>query len=315
MWDKAFFVILGSRCNLSCRHCYNEADVLKRGVGGDDFLSRQRLEPLFDALAEQGYGKVFLSGGEPLLHDDIAGIAAAASRRGLTVAAFSNGELLDADLIGRLAEAGLKELRISLNELCWTASARARDTVLARKTRWTEALIAHGIAVGYVSIISAFNIDHIVPTLRRLRGLGAGVKLQPLFLPPDMADRRAACTGIPAAKWEQLIADLAALCDETDLGAESRRFPVYGNPWKLVRYVRFLADYFVNGRHPDFCPTGPLLVVGPDGAVHPCLFRFDLALGDLDHPSGLRSLDAAMAGHRDLRHAPCFGEYCLSAYR
>src|ERR1700729_421511 len=63
------------RCNLSCTYC-NEYDDFSKPVPVDVMVSR------INKLADLGTSIVTLSGGEPLLHPDLAEFIGAMRRRG-----------------------------------------------------------------------------------------------------------------------------------------------------------------------------------------------------------------------------------------
>ncbi len=316
MIEKPFFVILTNRCNLACPHCYNELDPLKMvKTKSEDPLTRDRLQFLFQELASQGYEKGFFSGGEALLRPDAPDVLGDAKRFGLKTALFTNGHVFTDELIERLAASGLDEVRISLNELAWIRSREQYERVFARQVKWVPALRRVGIGVGIIYIISKLNVGYMDETHERVRALGAGMKLQPLYLPHDLKGfNTAAAARIEAGEWDSLLHELETAVGKTDFKAEAE-YEVYGNPWKLLRYLRFVRDVYVMGARPDFCPTGPILVVDSEGYFHPCLFRFDLVCGHISDDVAVRSVRETVDGNSNLRTAPCFREECLSAYR
>ena len=83
------------RCNLSCGYC-NEFDRTSHPVPLSD------VEQRIDALAALGTTIITLSGGEPLLHPDVADIIRHIRRRGAVATIITNGYLLSAAMIGAL---------------------------------------------------------------------------------------------------------------------------------------------------------------------------------------------------------------------
>jgi len=316
MIEKPFFVILTNRCNMACPHCYNELDPLKMvKIKTEDPLTRERLQFLFKELVQQGYEKGFFSGGEALLRPDASDVLGDAKRLGLKTALFTNGHLFTHELIEKLARAGLDEVRISLNEMAWVRNREQYERVFARQTQWISELRKAGIGVGIIYIISKLNGIYLNETHQRVRALGAGMKAQPLYLPDDVKGfGSAAATCIEDGEWDRLLHEVETTAVETDYEVEAR-YSVYDNPWKLLRYLRFVRDVYVLGARPDFCPTGPLLLVDSDGYFHPCLFRFDLVCGHISDDEAIRKIRMTIDGYADLRSAPCFKEECLSAYR
>lgn len=107
------------RCNLECIHC--------RAVSGEDApegeLTLADYEALFDNIASFASPLILLTGGEPLLRDDIYDLAAAASARGFRAALSTNGTLVTREVAARFIESGVKSASISIDG----ASARVHD--------------------------------------------------------------------------------------------------------------------------------------------------------------------------------------------
>ncbi|MGB5539066.1 MAG: heme d1 biosynthesis radical SAM protein NirJ [Gammaproteobacteria bacterium] len=99
------------RCNLTCKHCYSiSADIDFPGE-----LSTTEIYSVMDDLKRFGVPVLILSGGEPLLRPDIFDISARARAMGFYVGLSSNGTLIDADNIERIASIGYDYVGISLD--------------------------------------------------------------------------------------------------------------------------------------------------------------------------------------------------------
>jgi len=99
------------RCNLDCIHC--RATAGDQAPEGELSLHEYRL--LFENLASFANPLVILTGGEPLLRDDIFEIGLAATARGFRTALSTNGTLVNAETAGRLLEAGIRSASISID--------------------------------------------------------------------------------------------------------------------------------------------------------------------------------------------------------
>ena len=101
------------RCNLTCKHCYSiSADTNFPGE-----LNTAQVLAVMDDLKAFQVPVLILSGGEPLLRPDIFMIAKAAKARGFYVGLSSNGTLIDANNIGRIAECDFNYVGVSLDGL------------------------------------------------------------------------------------------------------------------------------------------------------------------------------------------------------
>ncbi|HEX2162598.1 MAG TPA: radical SAM protein [Thermoanaerobaculia bacterium] len=106
---------LTQRCNLACAHCYIAAGPW-HGAGGE--LSTDECRRIADeVLAENPAPLFILSGGEPLLRDDLEEIAAHAARGGATVVVGTNGTRLTEARIASLQAAGVRGVAISIDSL------------------------------------------------------------------------------------------------------------------------------------------------------------------------------------------------------
>ena len=102
---------LTHRCNLRCRHCYVVPEANKRE------LSTEEVKSIFEQLVEAGCLHVTLTGGEPLVREDILSLIDYARRIGLFIHLFTNASLITPQIADRLAEFQLISLEISFHSL------------------------------------------------------------------------------------------------------------------------------------------------------------------------------------------------------
>ena len=136
---------LTRRCNLACAHCYISAGSwhsAARELGTTECF--QVIEQL---LSVNPSPLLILSGGEPLLRDDLERIVAHATERGATVVVGTNGTGLTDARIGSLAEAGVQGVALSIDSLDPTYHDRFRhgSGALAETLAAVERLRGHEI--------------------------------------------------------------------------------------------------------------------------------------------------------------------------
>lgn len=102
-----------ARCNSDCSYCPYRKSLSRERVD----ISLETLRNTIDSLAELGVKLLFLSGGEPLLRNDITDICAHAHNRGMIVQLSTNGLLLTQSCALGLSDAGLRHLIMSLDSL------------------------------------------------------------------------------------------------------------------------------------------------------------------------------------------------------
>ena len=133
------------RCNLTCKHCYSFS-------GDTDFAGELATEDVLAVMADLrafGVPVLILSGGEPLLRPDIFAITARAKALGFFVALSTNGTLIDAANVGRIAAAGYDYVGISLDGIGATHDAfRRKEGAFAASLNAVRLCRAAGIKVG-----------------------------------------------------------------------------------------------------------------------------------------------------------------------
>lgn len=104
------------RCNLRCRYCMPEPEYV--WLPREDILSFEEMATLAGYFADLGVDKVRLTGGEPLLRQDLARLVRLLRQdRRITEVALTTNGILFTDHAQGLYEAGLDRVTISLDTL------------------------------------------------------------------------------------------------------------------------------------------------------------------------------------------------------
>jgi radical SAM protein with 4Fe4S-binding SPASM domain len=106
---------LTRRCNLECAHCYISAGPNETAT--DELTTAECLRIAGEILEVNPAPMFILSGGEPLLREDLPVIASYASERGATVVVGTNGTLLTDQRITALMDAGVTGVAVSIDSL------------------------------------------------------------------------------------------------------------------------------------------------------------------------------------------------------
>ena len=108
-------ISLSEVCNMACTYCVTSLRDHKRSP--DELNSNQMLYLVRLLKEHAGIEKVRLTGGEPLLYPEIVNVISGISEMGIkSIGLTSNGQLL-ARKAKALAEAGLKNVNVSLDSL------------------------------------------------------------------------------------------------------------------------------------------------------------------------------------------------------
>jgi MoaA/NifB/PqqE/SkfB family radical SAM enzyme len=142
-------------CNHFCGFCSNPATAYVHTL--------DTMKALVDDLVERSYFGVVLTGGEPTLHPELAGIARYARERGLHVRMISNGWLLDDALARSLADAGVSIVHVSIYSVRPEIEAKIRGVpgTVERAMSGIESAHRAGIEVNVNCVINRMNADHL----------------------------------------------------------------------------------------------------------------------------------------------------------
>jgi radical SAM protein with 4Fe4S-binding SPASM domain len=122
------------KCNLKCTHCYINAKETKQV----NELSTDAAKMLIHQITEVSRPLLILSGGEPLLREDIYEIIRYGSERGLRMGMGSNGMLIDDQVANKLKEAGMWTVAISID----SSKPERHDEFRGVKGCWEHAVNA-----------------------------------------------------------------------------------------------------------------------------------------------------------------------------
>ena len=98
-------------CNLACVHC--RASSLLGPYSGE--LTTRQCLGLLDDIAAVSRPVIILTGGEPLLRDDICEIAAYGDRLGLRMVLATNGTLVTEQIALKMMKSGIKRVSVSID--------------------------------------------------------------------------------------------------------------------------------------------------------------------------------------------------------
>ncbi len=102
---------LTRKCNLKCLHCYINAAPKEL----ENELNTEESKNLIDQICEVSRPLLILSGGEPLLRQDVYELVCYGASKGLKMGLGSNGSLIDVAAAKRLKDAGIETVSISLD--------------------------------------------------------------------------------------------------------------------------------------------------------------------------------------------------------
>src|SRR5687768_7234888 len=146
------------RCPLQCVFCYNPVDFAKHT---QELPTSEWLRVLREAR-ELGSVQLGLSGGEPLLRDDVEEITAEAHKLGYYINLITSGVGLTESRLRALKTAGLDHIQVSFQD----SSRETNDFLSHTRTFELKQRVAGWVkALGYPMVLNCvihrLNIDHI----------------------------------------------------------------------------------------------------------------------------------------------------------
>jgi MoaA/NifB/PqqE/SkfB family radical SAM enzyme len=247
-------------CGLPCPSCHIDPTADGAHVPLDV------LEARFAGLAGRGVFRVAIGGGEALRHPDLAGIAAAAARQGLSIGVTTSGVGLGEAQAAALG--GYQQVNVSLDGVGATfAKARGYDGADAA-LRAIRRVAATGARVGVNVVLDRRTFPHLGETVRAAVDAGARDVQLLRLKPAGRGTRDYAARRLTAAQGLAFWAAVQALMVENPgvtFRADCALVPflaVHGVDAERMRSFAFLG-----------CHGGDALVsVDPAGAEHPCSF-------------------------------------------
>ncbi len=212
------------RCNLACKHCRAVAEDHPY----DNELDTRASFRLLEQIREVGQPIIILTGGEPLLRDDIFDIAAYGDKLGLRMVMAPNGTLITEDNARKMKESGIKRISISLDGASPESHDKFRglESAFADSIRGIEIAKKEGIEFQINTTITKTNLDQIPDILKLAEELGA-VAHHIFLLVPTGRGKYIVDSEINAKEYEQTLNWFYDQQKKTDLQLKATCAPHY----------------------------------------------------------------------------------------
>ena len=183
---KVAYLHLTHACNFNCWYCYN-ANIDKNR---NDELSASEWIDIFHKLKEIGVKKFVITGGEPLLRNDLYDILYKAKKEDINIELLTNGSLFDKFDILKLSDV-VDKIVISLDSMEKSVFSKSREATFFDKIQtFIDILSVHAHDKLYIrSVITKDNISSIKETKEILKNR-YGIKnyITSIFLPNSLEE-------------------------------------------------------------------------------------------------------------------------------
>jgi AdoMet-dependent heme synthase len=162
---------LTRNCNLDCVHCRARA-----GAGcHDNELSLEECKRIVDDVASFSSPTIILTGGEPLLRDDILEIIKYVKKKGLRPVIAVNGTLVNRQVAEDLKDAGILRVSMSIDGKDGPAhdSFRRVSGSFDAVIRAAEVLSGAGLSFQINTTVTKLNVDSLADIYALVRRIGA----------------------------------------------------------------------------------------------------------------------------------------------
>ncbi|MGH8266138.1 MAG: pyrroloquinoline quinone biosynthesis protein PqqE [Steroidobacteraceae bacterium] len=241
------------RCPLHCVFCYNPTDFARTGP---ELATADWIRVLREARA-LGAVQLGLSGGEPLVREDLETLVAEAHELGFYINLITSGVGMTEARIAALKAAGLDHIQLSFQD----STREMNDFLSSTRTFELKSKVAalirqHGYPMVLNVVLHRLNIDHVGEILDMAQALGAQYV--------ELANTQ--YYGWAWLNRAQLLPSRAQL---ERAEAITRRFRERAAGRMQIYFV--VPDYFET--RPKACMSGlgsVFLAVAPDGTAMPC---------------------------------------------
>jgi len=303
------------RCNLRCKHCYENAGLLGGKKGAEELSLDEKLA-VVDQLADSFIPTLSISGGEPLIHPHFWPVAERARARGLYMSLNTNGTLITDEVAARLEELDFAYAGISID----APTREIHDSFRGVPGSWDKTIAGvKRLAKTSVCTILSFTITSqnykTLPDIFKLaEDLGMDKVMVYNFIPTGRGRENMDLDLTPEQREEALEMMFKYASDGGSLCATAPQFgrmcSELGHP-ELIPLAHTgpgrAATLGILAQVIGGCGVGrAYLALQPDGRVSPCVYMPDVEIGRLPRDNVLdiwhtSDLLASLADHEGLK--------------
>jgi GTP 3',8-cyclase len=265
-------ISITNRCNVKCFYCHHDGIVPR-----DYEMTSMEIERIVQVAKSIGIDKIRLSGGEPLIREDIIDIVARISSVGFRDISLTTNGILLGKYAESLYNAGLTRVNVSFDTLNpETYKFITKRDYMENAMEGIKKAVKAGLNPVKVNMVvmKGINDNEIWDMFNFCKDNGAILQLIELLKTEN---------GQESEFFEEYHFDMGELEDELHK---------LSNHIKIRKFMQDRKKYFVDGGeieivrpmdNTEFCKNCTRLRITPDGKIKPCLLRND-NLVDLIEP-------------------------------
>lgn len=228
-----------AKCQQHCKHCYmyDEPTYANEIANELSFSECMGVLDSFEAFCNKMNvrGCLTLTGGDPLLRDDIFEIIASAKKRDFRVCILGNPFLIDDSMPTRLKEAGISHYQLSLDGMKEIHDQLRKPGSFDSTIHSIKRLKEEGITVHIMNTLSRLNKQDLLPLMKLVGELGVDV----------FAFARITCNGsgkqfhdinLDPLEYREILAEVDKYSKELNASGVKTIYAHKCHLWKLYQY-------------------------------------------------------------------------------
>jgi len=285
-----------AKCNLRCKHCYEDAGVLSKGL--PDELTREEKIKTMEEICELNIPTFAFAGGEPLLDPVFWELAEIGKKAGLYMSINTNGTLITEEVAERLKDIGFAYYGVSLDG----STAEVHDNfrgvngAFEKALRGIKNLIKVGeadkVCISYTVARENSILRNEIPKMLKLRDeLGIRKVVFYNYIPCGRAGVENDLTAEEREKLFEIFYKDLQSGKETLLSTAPQFGRFCKQMYESERGEFTVIGHFASGSAKKLeslveliggCGAGrAYIALQPDGSITPCVFMPDLVIGNI----------------------------------
>jgi radical SAM protein with 4Fe4S-binding SPASM domain len=266
---------LTERCNLACRQCYQSgpvSEMTSEEVCGAIANVKAAIEGWAGDYEMDVSPSLHLTGGEPLLRQDLPAILGHARSAGFSTSVMSNGTLVDGVVARQLKSEQVRDIQISLDGLEGTHDNLRGSGSYRRTMAGIRHLVGEGLEVSVNVTVSRLNMNQTRELVALAEDVGAS-SIAFSRLVPSGRGKKLADQALTAQEVAMFYSDLLWHSNNAKVIVTSR------DP--LAGIAGLEGDIPQTELPTGGCAAGMFgVTIMADGTVMPCR-RMDLPIGNI----------------------------------
>lgn len=244
-------------CNLACAHCSVEA-----GKKAGSELSLEEIKNILEELRNMDARYVILTGGEPLMREDIFEMISCASELSLTPYLDTNATLITAETAKKLKESGIKMVQASIDGREKIHDKIRGKGAFKKAVEGIRACVSEGMPLNINFTISALNLGELEHVIALAEKLGASSLSIERMIPTGRGKN---LREITKEEFKDIVKKAEKMDSRIKISV-SDPLAIIDNKSVLKAYEKKLATSICGG-----CTAGiAAITISYDGNVYPC---------------------------------------------